>query len=459
MENFSRMATQQWRGSKTTWKFFASLGAACSLFGGTPLAADSVRFFADGPQCLAVRTAMLRAASSSIDITMFIWRPDDTGLGVAALLREATRRGVRVRVIFDAVASELPPPVVAALKESPLFEARVYHLPHVHELSRLNRRMHEKLVIIDRDSLMIGGRNFSDDYFHPEIGGHYLDLDLLAKGAVAAAASRHFDALWASSQVDRPEWRLPSTPARERRVHMKLGNEILSGRHQGQRMIDTALRGLAQSSLPGSGPPVVPVRSSAMTFVHDLIPKLPGKSTSWAAMAEQLQAARHELWLVTPWLVTTPDNIKLLQGCLQRGVRVHIVTNSLNACRDPLVFAAHSDSCRQLAANGCAIHLMPGPASLHSKAMVIDQTVAVVGSQNFDPRSELWNTESMVIVHDRNAARGLLATIRQQTADAYLLDPQAPNMLGPPRPGLRLRWKNAYLSLLRLIDPILRPVL
>ena len=297
-------------GGKPCAALFALwLGAAVAV----PTAvADQVRYFAKGPEAFDARITLLRQARSTIDIAMFIWRPDDAGLGIAALLREATRRGVRVRVIVDAVANELPPSVIAALNGSSLFEARVYHVPSVHEPSRLNRRMHDKFVITDNRRLMIGGRNFAIDYFASSMPRPYLDLDLLADGQVAADATRHFERLWASSQVDRPEWHLPSTPARQRRLGGRTTGETQPGTRQGHRMIDTGLVHLpiaGRESLPA---PDATVAAKAMTFIHDPIPKRPGNSTCWRSLVQQLQAARREVWLVTPWLVTTPESSAIL---------------------------------------------------------------------------------------------------------------------------------------------------
>ena len=53
---------------------------------------------------------------------------------------------------------------------------------------------------------------------------------------------------------------------------------------------------------------------------------------------------------------------------------------------------------------------------LHAKSLVIDSRIAVVGSHNFDPRSDNFNTESAVIVYDEHFARALEAVIRVDAA-------------------------------------------
>jgi putative cardiolipin synthase len=50
---------------------------------------------------------------------------------------------------------------------------------------------------------------------------------------------------------------------------------------------------------------------------------------------------------------------------------------------------------------------------LHSKSMVVDERIGIVGSHNFDPRSADYNTESLVMVHDPVFARALAESIRR----------------------------------------------
>jgi phosphatidylserine/phosphatidylglycerophosphate/cardiolipin synthase-like enzyme len=50
---------------------------------------------------------------------------------------------------------------------------------------------------------------------------------------------------------------------------------------------------------------------------------------------------------------------------------------------------------------------------LHAKSMVIDQHISVIGTQNFDPRSTDYNTESMVIIDDAAFAAQLSDSIKR----------------------------------------------
>ncbi len=53
---------------------------------------------------------------------------------------------------------------------------------------------------------------------------------------------------------------------------------------------------------------------------------------------------------------------------------------------------------------------------LHAKSLVIDRTVGIVGTHNFDPRSDRYNTESAVAVYDATFAGALAAQIERDMA-------------------------------------------
>jgi putative cardiolipin synthase len=55
---------------------------------------------------------------------------------------------------------------------------------------------------------------------------------------------------------------------------------------------------------------------------------------------------------------------------------------------------------------------------LHAKSMVIDERIGVVGTHNFDPRGDRYNTESAVVIDDPTFAQALAASIRRDTLPA-----------------------------------------
>lgn len=88
--------------------------------------------------------------------------------------------------------------------------------------------------------------------------------------------------------------------------------------------------------------------------------------------------------------------------------------------------------------------------SLHAKSMVIDERLALVGTHNFDPRSDRYNTESAVIVHDADFARELAAHILADIApeNAWVI---APRPKAPVLSGLNYSLGKAF-EVLPLFD-------
>jgi len=64
---------------------------------------------------------------------------------------------------------------------------------------------------------------------------------------------------------------------------------------------------------------------------------------------------------------------------------------------------------------------------LHAKSMVIDNRIGVIGTHNFDPRSETYNTEAAVVIEDEAFAQALAASIRRDTRpeNSWVIAPRA----------------------------------
>lgn len=64
---------------------------------------------------------------------------------------------------------------------------------------------------------------------------------------------------------------------------------------------------------------------------------------------------------------------------------------------------------------------------MHAKSLVIDDDVGVVGTHNFDPRGDTYNTEAMVVIRDPAFARELAASIERDIAPAnsWVIAPRA----------------------------------
>jgi putative cardiolipin synthase len=105
-----------------------------------------------------------------------------------------------------------------------------------------------------------------------------------------------------------------------------------------------------------------------------------------------------------------------------KGVRITVLTNSIRSTDGALPQAAYLNYRNLMAHAGIDFHEYKGPQTLHSKSMVIDGRLAMIGSYNIDPRSHFLNTEVMCVMEDEAFARELTQAIGADEQNAWAVD-------------------------------------
>jgi putative cardiolipin synthase len=170
-------------------------------------------------------------------------------------------------------------------------------------------------------------------------------------------------------------------------------------------------------------------------------------------LAQQLLAlldrAQSEIWLVSAYLVPTPELEAALARAGRRGVAVRVLTNSLKSNNHLAAYSAYRKHLQSLLEQGADVHEVRADASLrsrymlepvsrkrlglHAKLILVDDDLTFVGSANLDPRSLRLNTEMGLVIEGAD----LNARLRESLADDFL--PDNAWKLRLDRDG-RLRW-------------------
>jgi cardiolipin synthase C len=390
----------------------------------------------DGLEAFAARVHLVRSAQASIDAQYYIWQADTTGILLLDELRVAAERGVRVRLLVDDNGIPGLDRELAALDALPAMEVRLFNpftlrdpkiLAYTFDFPRLNRRMHNKSLTADGLVSVIGGRNIGDIYFAFGTDAHYIDMDVLAAGPAAADVSADFDRYWASASAYPAGLILPAAPE---------GLDLLRGAAEVARGAPTAepyLRAIAETPLVGSlleG--TLPLEWVPVTLISDD----PAKGLDEAAqddllvsrLIEILATPREQVELVSAYFAPGDRGAGLLTALAERGVRVRVLTNALEATDVPLVHGGYAEARPALLAAGVELYeLRAGPdaaapaerfglpgstaTSLHSKTFAFDRGSVFVGSFNFDPRSARLNTEMGFLIESPAIAAGVTAEV------------------------------------------------
>jgi cardiolipin synthase C len=279
------------------------------------------------------------------------------------------------------------------------------------EFERLNRRMHNKQMIVDNRVAIIGGRNIGDEYLGLNTEFNFHDLDVLGIGPVARQASTVFDRYWNSDWVRA----LPPYAGSERG---SLTPEMIALPPDAAAAHPTMKAFLADSS--GRAHQVERLPESVFigtSAVHTDSPSRAATSSNHMPQAFRalLRSAQREVLITNPYIIPDAVFISDLRELAQRGVKVRILTNSLSSHDVPAVNAHYERWRKPILETGADLHELRADAAiqtelidtppvrsgfvgLHSKAMVIDRERSFIGSMNLDPRSEVYNSEMGVII-------------------------------------------------------------
>ncbi len=364
-----------------------------------------------------------------------------------ALLRETARRGVKVRLLVDALFHRIPKSLCAHLIREGV-EIRVFHPFDPLKPFRFNRRLHDKLFIVDGNLLIAGGRNIDDSYFGLSRFGkegdtayrNRIDRDLLVEGETAAEANAHFMTLWKGSKVKpirvgkycgliRPGGVPRPLTASRRRPVPAVHRAVL------RRDIDAAKASLDRTWAEFQSQPKVVQLPSRIDWNQRLRPvdeiqfladpggrKTRGQHTGHHIAALVNRAEPGEtIWIESPYLILTKKARAVLGDAIRRGVRVIIFTNSLDSTDNLLVQTVYQREKEDYLALGLEIIELAGEPgregieTLHAKSMVLERAgIGMIGSFNIDPRSARLNTEVAIEYHSEAMAAELLRSIQER---------------------------------------------
>ena len=160
-------------------------------------------FIEDSKMAARIRLDLIREAKSEILISTHTLAEDQLGLRLLGELVAAAKRGVKVKLIIDAweKSKNISAPMKQALEMAGV-EVHMFRPLTPGYLLNLNRRMHDKLFIVDRKSLVQGDRNLTKDYY--SLGKEaFVSKELYYEGKVAKQSATYFDNLLETEAVER----------------------------------------------------------------------------------------------------------------------------------------------------------------------------------------------------------------------------------------------------------------
>ena len=289
----------------------------------------------------------------------------------------------------------------------------------LHQFSRINHRMHNKLFIADGSFAVTGGRNIADEYFDRSGDANFIDMDLLSTGPVVQQLAVVFDRFW-NSEIAYPVGSLVAGEPSRQAFERLLGDAPVAARPACNPDPATVQGQLASGRIEFE-------RAEAEVFA-DAPQKAngdAGPATVAQAHLELLRSAQSTVLLASPYFIPGVPERAALSALRAHEVEISVLTNSLATTDEPLVHFGYARHRTALLNAGVDLHeLMPSAETgaetrssfgssgrggsmgrLHTKLAVIDDERTFVGSMNMDGRSARLNTEAGIVIHSALVAK------------------------------------------------------
>ena len=328
------------------------------------LRGNRVQMLLGGDQTYPAMLDAIASARACIALQSYIFDHDGIGMRIAQALIDAQKRGVKVRVLIDAVGAKYSrPPITRMLDEAGIAVGRFLPTAIGLRLVYANMRSHRKLLVVDGQQALTGGMNIREGFMREFAGENVaIDTHFRVNGPVARHLMESFAHDWEFTTGERLEgddWFAP--------IDMTCIDDGVATR------------------VVLSGPDRAIGRNQSM-------------------LLGALSVARHHVRIQSPYFLPEPALLGALVTAARRGVRVDVVIPANNNLK--LVSAAMEAQLDLLLHGGVCVWRANGSFD-HSKLMTVDDQWCYVGSSNVDPRSQHLNFELDLEVYDRKLAHEL----------------------------------------------------
>jgi len=341
------------------------------------LKGNKVELLLDGEKTFASIFEGIEAAASYVLVEFFIVKDDELGRNLKNLLIRKATEGVAVYFLYDEVGCQgLPASYLEDLRASGV-EANNFHTRKgPKNRFQINFRNHRKIVVTDGSTGWVGGHNVGDEYMD---GGKefdsWRDTHLKIQGPATLALQLTFveDWNWATDTILTLDWE---------RGFQAVGNqEIL----------------------------VIP--SGPADF----------RETATLMFTHAINSAEERIWIASPYFVPDEGVLNALELATLRGVDVRILIPDEP---DHMLVYLAAFSYLKKAGSGVKVWRYT-EGFMHQKVMLIDQSVASVGTANFDNRSFRLNFEITAMVVDPGFNLEVEKMLLADFARSEEMDPEA----------------------------------
>jgi cardiolipin synthase A/B len=351
-------------GSKDFLETMAGSAATPFLHG------NSLKLLNNGDQFYPSMLRDIELAERSITVEAYIYWAGEIGITFAKALAASAQRGVKVKLLLDAVGSQSIGSEILKIFETGGCHLAWYNPIRITRLRRINNRTHRKSLIIDGTVGYTGGAGIADHWTgNAHDDEHWRDLQIRIEGPAVRPLQSGFAHNWlecTGELVTGPDFYPQLTPA-------------------GELSLQTIM------SSPETG-------ASSARVMYFL----------------SISAAKKTIDIANPYFVPDHVSIDLFRDAVKRGVRVRVMV--AGSSNDTLVTRLNSLRLYGALLKAGVNVYEYNRTMMHHKIMIVDRLWSTVGTTNFDNRSFSHNEENNVCLCDQGFAGELTDTYERDIA-------------------------------------------
>jgi cardiolipin synthase len=367
----------------------------------TPLlGGNNVKLFTSGKDKFDHLLADIEKARQHIHIEYYVLNDDEIGMKVQEALIRKAREGLEIRIIYDSFGSrKAKKKFLEEFRRAGIETEPFLKLTWSAITSRLNYRTHRKIVVIDGQIGYVGGMNIADRYIMGFDWGCWRDTHARIEGKGVQGLQSVFLIDW---------YFVSQTLITSRNYFPMLGNF-----------------GECPMQIVNSGP-----LSEENEISHGIM--------------QAIYDAQKSIFIQTPYFLPPDAMIDALKAAAIRGVDVRLMISKRSDV--PLVQMASRSYIKDMLKAGVKVYKYH-KGFLHSKMMMFDDSLTLIGSANFDSRSFEQNFEVEAFIYDEK--------LGEQANDIFVEDQRFSDLVLMREWVKRPVMQRFFESLLRLFAPLL----
>lgn len=362
-------------------------------------------------EAIAARLDLIENAQSHINIAYYKWADGMVSDLMLGSVLEAADRGVDVRIILDGILQlgnfgSRADEVFLGFASHPNIELKIYEPFNPLTPIAWNNRMHDKMIIVDNEFGLLGGRNIEDRFYLEDAHrkGLVKDREVLVYNngspSVLDDMEKYYDSLWNYKHSKMKHKKLSTRKMNKgnaaldqlRTEHLDYKTDFLTTHFDDLQPVDWV-----NESLP----------TDSIHFVSNSLGRINQVPEGLNAILQLATEAEESIFIQSPYFIPSR---KMLASVDEQDIdpeKTTLFTNAEAISPNVVAISAYNNRRKLMVDSGAKVFEYQGPGSTHGKSGIFDEQISVVGTFNIDPRSSYINTEAMLIIDSTAFAEDL----------------------------------------------------